>query len=58
MTVAISQILYWALYISKGDCSSPGTNLVTKAEATKYREEDLAYCSHWDELLIKNGLLH
>ena len=39
---AISQILYWALDASKRDCSSLGTNCVTKAEATKYGEEVMA----------------
>ena len=55
---AIAQILYWVQDGTNKDRPSLGTNLVTRAEATKYGEEVLGYWSHWDELLIKDGLLY
>ena len=43
---AISQIIYWVQNGTNKDRPSLGTNLVTRAEATKYGEEVLAYWSH------------
>ena len=37
---------------------SLGTNIIPKEQAIRYGSETLAYWSRWDELSIKDGILH